>query len=174
MTSSWIGNRDNRNRANTSYCPLLDADRWRLNLGLIADLCSSRRIVASRLAINAGPSRSSHSQSVRTCQPWPVSVAHARSSRSRFRLIFARQYSVLCRGIAILQRSQPCQKQPCTNTAMRRPGNAISGRPATFQCSRYPLAPAARSQRRTVSSGRVPAFRLPRIAALTVALLGSG
>ena len=78
--------------------------------------------------------RTAHSLILRTVHPSRLrDWATRRSRRLLFSILF-RQNSVFVRG-KYLQR-QPCQKQPSTNTASLRPGQAKSGFPATGQCLR--------------------------------------
>jgi hypothetical protein len=88
---------------------------------------SIRRIVRSDLT--------AHSQTLKTRHPFLRSARETR--RSRFRLseiFFLQKISRLFEGR--LHRGQPCQKQPSTNRAILRPGQAKSGLPGTFQCFR--------------------------------------
>ncbi len=71
---------------------------------------------------------SSCSQMRSTRQPRRRSSRSTSRSRSRLRAIFSRQNRALPFG-EVPCRGHPCQKQPSTNTARRRAGNAKSGRP---------------------------------------------
>jgi hypothetical protein len=76
-----------------------------------------------------------HSQIRTTFQPWRRSNRVIRRSRFRLASILLFQYSTFDVG-RDLHLEQPCQKQPSTNTAILRPGQAKSGFPATGQCFR--------------------------------------
>jgi len=89
--------------------------------------------------------RTTHSLILRTVHPFRLKAWVTCRSRRLLFSIFFFQNSVFVRG-RYLQR-QPCQKQPSTNTASLRPGQAKSGLPGTFQCLRYPRIPAAHRSR---------------------------
>lgn len=92
--------------------------------------------------------RTTHSLILRTVHRSRRRHCATRLSRRLFVSILLRQNSVLVRGRYLQE--QPCQKQPSTKTASFRPGHAKSGLPATGQCLRYPLMPAAQ---RSFASG---------------------
>lgn len=108
-----------------------------------------------------------HSLTRTTVQPARRNLLVTRLSRRRFASILSRQNLALLRG-KLLQRGHPCQKQPSTNTATLRPGQAKSGRPSTVQCLRYPRNPDA--QRSLPSASSVLRFPLDRTAAMFVDL----
>ena len=78
--------------------------------------------------------RTTHSLILRTVHPFRLRYWVTRLSRRLFVSILLRQNSVFVRGKYLHE--HPCQKQPSTKTARRRPGHAKSGFPATGQCFR--------------------------------------
>jgi hypothetical protein len=141
---------------------------YRLPTGRSASMAARTR--------SAADSGCSCSQIRITCQPAAVSSESTRSSRSRLRSSFARQYSLFVRGIFPCL-GQQCQKQPSTNTAIRRAGNTMSARcrrPLTGRRFLKNLRPSRWSADRNATSGLVFAPRLPRIAARTPGELGGG
>lgn len=99
--------------------------------------------------------RSSHAHTVMDFHPRSSSSRRACASRSRFRAIFGCQKSIRVFGTRPFEHPWPCQKHPCTNTAIFRLGKTISGLPGrSFRWSRY-LKPARWSALRTAISGPV-------------------
>jgi hypothetical protein len=96
-----------------------------------------------------------HSHIRRTLQPLRLRFCATRTSRLRLSSTF------LCQNLTLLldgrlQRGQPCQKQPSTNTATFSPGQAKSGFPSTGHCLRYPSRPAALSRTESALSVVLP------------------
>jgi hypothetical protein len=106
--------------------------------------------------------RTLHSLMRRTLHPSLRSDFATRMSRRMFVSILLRQNSVFVRGRYLQE--HPCQKQPSTKTASLRPGHAKSGLPATGQCLRYPLIPAA--HRSCAKGNSVVVFPRDRTAAM--------
>jgi len=76
-----------------------------------------------------------HSHTLTTLHPFLRSWRETRRSRFRLLDIFSLQNATLLLD-GRLQRGHPCQKQPSTNKAIFRSGQAKSGFPETFQCFR--------------------------------------
>ena len=76
------------------------------------------------MRISRIPSSTPHSHTVRTCQPAASSFRRASLSRARFRSSFAVQNATLDDGRRPRGQSWPCQKHPCTKTAIRWRGSA--------------------------------------------------
>lgn len=96
--------------------------------------------------------RTSCSQSLITLMPSLERRRLTSLSRAIFRAILVSQYGRFCFGIR-KHSSQPCQKQPSTNTATDSIGNQKSGIPAICRAwSFHPLMPALTSSMRSLSS----------------------
>ena len=109
--------------------------------------------------------RVSHSQTTATCQPNRINSAIFLSSRRRFSSSLVDQKPALLLGLRVPRSHsvQPCQKQPCTKTAVRCLGRTISGRPGrSRRCSRN-LRPRACMAFRTAISGAVFCVRTAAI-----------
>jgi len=109
---------------------------------------------------------------VRTFHPRPCSAFLLALSLSRFRSNLADQYATFERGLDFngqLTFECWCQKHPCTKITWRRPGKQMSGFPGSSLAWSLYRYPSPNSNRRTLHSGRVPALRFPRMAALTEA-----
>ena len=96
-----------------------------------------------------------HSHIRRTLHPLRLRFCATRTSRLRLSSTFLRQNLTLLFD-GLLQRGQPCQKQPSTNSATFKPGQAKSGFPRTGHCFRYPSKPASRSRAESALSVVLP------------------
>jgi hypothetical protein len=113
---------------------------------------SSTRLTLAVALAKFALARISCSQSLMTLMP---SLERRRLTSlpcAIFRAILVSQYGRFCFGIR-KQSSQPCQKQPSTNTATDSIGNQKSGIPAICRgWSFHPLMPALTSSMRSFSS----------------------
>lgn len=98
----------------------------------------------------------SHSHITSALQPRFVMSTIFNASRSTFRLNLARHISTFVLGrVAFGQPRWRCQKQPCTNTAIRYFGKTKSGAPGrSRRCNRYRY-PKEKTSFLTIISGVV-------------------
>ena len=88
-----------------------------------------------------------------------LSAEVAARSRCTFFFIFCSQNSLFWTGSLPRGHECPCQKQPCTNTAVRYFGKTMSGEPGrSLRCSRK-RKPSLCNRDLTMSSARVFLFR---------------
>jgi hypothetical protein len=131
-----------------------------------------RAVTTSRDALSAG----SCSQILTTVQPSFRSSSSICPSRSVLRRNFCVQNSTLLLG-TLLCSSQPCQKQPSTNTASRHRVKARSARQFTVRSGLYETLnrkPRLCNCRRSTTSGPVSLVAWRLILALIVGEVGDG
>ena len=130
---------------------------------------SARRI---RRRQSSGRSLTSHSRRRRTRKPEVRSLRPMRTSRLRFRAIFALQYARFVFGMCP-HFGQPCQKHPSTKRATRCLRITRSGFPRVFAgCSRHPRTPCRRSSE--TSRASVVLFPDERIARMFLLRFSAG
>lgn len=101
----------------------------------------------------------SHCQIVTEVQSNAASALRADWSLATFLSIFADQNLALDAGLLPRGQSWPCQKQPCTNTAILCRGNTMSGLPGRSLRWSRKRRPLAWSKRLTAISGAVSLLR---------------
>ena len=106
-------------------------------------------------------SRAQHSQTIKTLQPRRLSALRLALPRSTFASRLGSQYRRL---LATITRPRlqlcRCQKQPCTNTAVRCIGSTISGQPGRSARCRRKRYPSRCRHCRTSNSGVVSFDRI--------------
>lgn len=112
--------------------------------------------MASTRALRSASFRRLCSHMRTTRHPFSLRWTSCSRSLSMFRRILLSQYSRFVSGKPRSQIGHPCQKQPSTNIATFRPGNAKSGFPTTsLGLTSQPRKPLLASIARTFLSGVV-------------------
>jgi len=107
-------------------------------------------------SVCSGAVDSSHSHTVKTCQPADCNSLSFNLSRATVPENFSSQNSCLALGVyAYLHPSCRCQKHPCTKMTVLYFGNTMSGLPANLLLCVLNRKPARCSRERSASSGLV-------------------
>jgi len=115
-----------------------------------------------------------HSHMIATFQPERLSKSSFFLSRSMLAENFFSQNSVRVFGVVVFEQPWRCQKQPCTNTAIRRLVNTKSGDPGSVRTQTRYLKPIRYAALRTASSADVSRWRTAAMIRLRVGLTWVG